>query len=376
VTRKHRILHLIDHLSLGGAQRALLDLITASDGARFEHEVACLHGKGVEWDVFTKAGVVVHSLSPSKWNPIYLVRLAMLLQSGRFDAIHCHLFYANVLGKPLAAALGMRHRFAHDQWNDPPPTDSAVIRVIDRIAHQLSTHVFAVSPFIGDYLTTVQGLPAHRVSVVPNGIDLARFPHGREYSTAARRLHGLPEKGAVVGAIARLTGQKNLATFLRAAARVLEKRPEVTFVLAGTGEQEAMLKAEAARLRLGERCRFLGHVADMPRLYPALDVKVLPSVFEGFGLVICEALICGVPVIASTVAGARDYLREGEDCFFVPPDDDATYAARILQLLDDPALCERQTKSARRVIEAELSSTAMARSVEEVYAQHLSTSED
>lgn len=368
--RPFRILHLIDHLSLGGAQRALLDLIDASDRCRFEHEVACLHGRGVEWDVFAAAGVKVHSLAPSKWNPIFLLRLAALLRSGGYDAVHCHLFYANLIGKPIAAAMGVRHRFAHDQWNDPPPTECTWMRVLDRAAHRLSTHVFAVSPFIGEFLVKTQGLPQDRVSVVPNGVDLARFPHGRDFSAEARRRHGLPERGPIIGAIARLTGQKNLATFLRAAARVREKFPDATFVLAGTGDQETLLRAEAARLGLGESCRFLGHVADMPTLYPALDVKVLPSVFEGFGLVICEALLCGVPVVGSTVAGARDYLREGEDCFWVDPHDDATFAARIEQLLGDRALGERQTRSARRVIEAQLSSAAMARSVEAVYARH------
>jgi glycosyltransferase involved in cell wall biosynthesis len=371
VTRKFRILHLIDHLCLGGAQRTLLDLIAASDRTRFEHEVACLHGKGVEWDAFTAARVVVHSLSPKKWNPVHLVRLATLLRSGRYDALHCHLFYSNVLGKPLAAALGMRHRFCHVHGNDRPSTGNTWMRVTDRLAHRLSTHVFAVSPFIGAYLIKTQGLPPERVSVVPNGIDLKRFLVGREFSAEARRRHGLPEQGPIVGAVARLSGQKNLPVFLRAAARVLEQRPDATFILAGSGEDEVALKREAERLRLGERCRFLGHVPDMPHLYPAMDVKVLPSIFEGFGLVICEALLCGVAVVASTVAGARDYLRDGEDCFFVPPHDDATFAARILQLLDDPALRERQTQSARRVIEAELSSTGMAQRVEKIYAQHL-----
>lgn len=374
MSRPLRILNLIDHLSLGGAQRALLDLINAADRTRFAHEVACLHGHGVEWGVFSAAGVPVHSLSPSKWNPVFIPRLAALLRSGRFDAIHCHLFYANVLGKPIAAACGVQNRFAHDQWNDPPPTDCTWMRVLDRWAHRLSTHVFAVSPFIGEFLVKTQDLPSDRVSVVPNGVDLARFPHGREFSAEARRRHGLPESGPVIGAIARLTGQKNLVTFLRAAARVLERRPDATFILAGTGDQEAMLRAEAERLKLGERCRFLGHVADMPSLYPALDVKVLPSVFEGFGLVICEALLCGVPVVASTVAGARDYLRDGEHCFWVEPHDDAKYAARILELIDDSTLGERQTRAAKGVIEAQLSSTAMARSVEAVYARHLAAS--
>jgi len=371
VSRPFRILHLIDHLGPGGAQRALLDLILAGDREAFAHEVACLHGKGAEWEAFTAAGVAVHSLSPAKWNPSYLLRLAALLRSGRYAALHCHLFYSNVLGKPLAAAVGVRHRFAHDQWNDPPPTDCAWMRVMDRLAHRLTTHVFAVSPFIREFLVHQQGLPAHRVSVVPNGTNLERFPFGREASAESRRRHGLPEEGTVVGAVARLTGQKNIPVFLRAAARLAARRADTTFVIAGTGADETALRHEAAQLGLADRCRFLGHVADMPRLYPALDVMVLPSIFEGFGLVIVEALLCGVAVVASTVAGARDYLREGEDCFFVEPHDEATYADRILQLLDDPAMRERQTRSARAVIEAELSSTVMAARVEKIYAQHL-----
>ena len=371
MTRPFRILHLIDHLGLGGAQRALLDFIQAADATRFVHEVACLHGRGVEWGAFTAAGVVTHSLSLARWNPVFLVRLARLLRRGNYDAIHCHLFYSNAIGKPIAAALGMRQRFAHDQWNDPPPTDCAWMRIVDRLAHRFSTQVFAVSPFIGVFLTQTQGLPAGRVTVVPNGTDLQRFPHGRESSAEARRRWGLPASGPILGAVARLAAQKNLGVFLRAAAQVAARHPEAIFLLAGTGEEEAALKREAARLGLGERCRFLGHVADMPQLYPALDVMVLPSIFEGFGLVIVEALLCGAAVVASEVAGARDYLRDGEDCFFARPDDVETFARHMLALVEDPALRERQTRSARAVIERELSSTAMARRIEAVYLRHL-----
>lgn len=367
VTRKYHVLHLIDHLGLGGAQRALLDLIKASDPAEFVHEVACLHGKGVEWAPFTDAGVKVHSLSPSKLNPVYLIRLAQLIRSGRYDALHCHLFYANLLGKPLAAALGLPHRFCHDQWNDPPSTDCTWMRVADRFAHRFSTHVFAVAPFIKDFLVETQGLPADRVSVVPNGIDPKRFPMGRDASAEARKRYGLPEEGFIVGSVARLTAQKNLLVFLKAAAQVVKVHPDAFFILAGTGEQEAMLKREAATLGLADRCKFLGHVADMPSLYPAIDVMVLPSIFEGFGIVIIEALLCGSAAVISTVVGARDYLRENEHCFFVEPHDVETFATRIVQLLSDPGLRQRQTAAARQLIEAELSSSVMAQRVESVY---------
>src|SRR5437762_6172551 len=128
-----RILHVIDSFDLGGGQTALLNLLRATNRERYEPEVACMHGRGVFWDEFEKLGVPVHSLSPRKWLPLYIPRLAALIRARRFDIVHCHLFGANWIAKPLAALLGVPVRINHDQCNDELRYDSSFAFGLDQL---------------------------------------------------------------------------------------------------------------------------------------------------------------------------------------------------------------------------------------------------
>src|SRR4026207_527355 len=113
-SEKVRVLHIIDSFDLGGAQTALLNLLRALDRNRYQPEVACMHGRGVFWSEFAALGMPVHSLSPRKWLPLSLWRLAHLLRARQFSIVRCHLLGANWIAKPLAAQLGVPVRINHD----------------------------------------------------------------------------------------------------------------------------------------------------------------------------------------------------------------------------------------------------------------------
>src|SRR6185369_648571 len=170
-----RVLHVIDSFDLGGGQTALLNLLRAANRDRYEIEVACMHGRGVFWEEFEKLGVPVHSLSPRKWFPLYMPRLASLIRSRRFDIVHSHLFGANWIAKPLAALLGVPVRINHDQCNDAVRHDNPLARGLDTITNRWSSHVCAVSKSTREFLIEREGMAPERVSLVYNGVDLARF---------------------------------------------------------------------------------------------------------------------------------------------------------------------------------------------------------
>src|SRR4051794_7859079 len=142
--RRTRVLHVIDSFDLGGGQTALLNLLRAANRERYEVEVACMHGRGIFWEEFARLGVPLHSLSPRKWLPLYVPRLAALIRKRRFDIVHCHLFGANWIAKPLAALLGVPVRISHDQCNDALRYDNALAHRLDTLANRWSSHVCAV----------------------------------------------------------------------------------------------------------------------------------------------------------------------------------------------------------------------------------------
>ena len=365
---KCSVLHVIDSFDLGGAQTALLNLLKYADRERYDLEVAAMHGRGIFWRDFEALGVPVHSLSPAKWLPLYIPRLLRLLAARRFEVVHCHLFGANWIAKPLAAMMRVPVLISHDQCNDRLRHDSALVRRLDTMTNRLSTHVCAVSRSTRDFLVEHEGLPESRVSVVYNGVDLERF------TPASALAHRNPAQPLIAG-VGRLHPQKDFALFLEVAAEVLRKEPAARFVIAGTGPEKAALEAQAAQLGMADRVRFAGHVADMREIYAAADVLLLTSRYEGTPLTVLEGMAMGVPVVASKLDGIAEVLADGVDSFLVPPGCRAEFAAKVVELLGDAELRGRFAEAARGKVAASFSAKAMAAAVEEVYRRCRSHSE-
>jgi len=357
-----RVLHIIDSFDLGGAQTALLNLVRATDRTRYAPEVATMHGRGVFWDDFVQLGVPVHSLSPHKLLPLYLPKLAALILARRPQIVHCHLFGSNWIAKPLAALLGVPVRVNHDQCNDALRYEKPLARWWDTVTNGLSSHICAVSASTRDFLLQNEGLAADRVSLVYNGVDTARF------NPTEKKPRSNP---FVILGVGRLNYQKNFALFLEIAAELVKRERAVEFRLAGTGPEEASLRALAAQLGLGERVRFLGHVHDTRQLYADADLLLMTSRFEGTPLTILEAMAMRLPIVAPRLDGIGEILRPGEDALLVDPTERAGFVAEVEKLIDEPALATRLAESSHAKVHASFSSEAMVRQVETIYERCL-----
>lgn len=369
--RKYRVLHIIDSLDLGGAQVVLENLIRHGDHDQFEFEAATMHGRGVYWDRLAALGVPLHSLSFHHKVPLYVPRLAWLCLTRRYDVVHTHLLAANVIAKPVATFSGVRVRINHDHCNDKLTDPRWWALGADRITNRLSTHVIAVSESTRAFVVENEGVPAARATTVHNGIDLEKFCPRPEQRTAARARWNLPADAFVVAGIGRLTFQKNFPLFLEIAAQIVRTHPQAVFVLVGTGEDDAALRAQAEQLGLGDRIRFLGYVGDMPALWPAIDCLLLTSRYEGLPITILEAMACRVPIVASNLDGMREILRDGENADLVPPGEPAPYVERLARLIDQPALASAHAEAALATVRAGYSAESMARAVERIYLRYL-----
>ncbi len=359
---KTRVLHIIDSFDLGGGQTVLLNLVKYADRERFDISVATMHGRGAFWQPLVDTGVPVHSLSPRKWLPLYVPNLLALLARERFDIVHCHLFGSNWIAKPLAALARVPVLINHDHCNDSLRDDQPLALALDKWTNRLSSHVCAVSASTRDYLIQREGLSPDEVTLIYNGVDLARFgnlPSKRD-----------PQAPVILG-IGRLHPQKNFELFLEIAADVLKQHPRATFLIAGTGPEEQMLKARAAELALGDRVQFLGPVADPRELYARADLLLLTSRYEGTPMVILEAMAAGVPIVAAALDGVREVLKDGEDAALVTPGDRGAFAERISAMLNAPEEAQRLARAARVKVETSYSAEVMTRRVEEIYLRCL-----
>ena len=195
---------------------------------------------------------------------------------------------------------------------------------------------------------------ALRTHVVPLGIDLARFRDGRPALG-----------GTIVGNVARLAEQKGHRDLVAAASQVLERRPDVRFVVAGEGELRDELEELAAPL--GDRFAFLGDRDDVPDLLASFDVFAFPSRFEGLCLAVIEAQAAGVPVVATPVGGIRETVVDGETGWLVPPHDVDALAQRILWVLDHPDDARLAAENARKGVLERYSRARMVESTLALY---------
>jgi glycosyltransferase involved in cell wall biosynthesis len=198
------------------------------------------------------------------------------------------------------------------------------------------------------------GIPAGRITLTPYVVNNPwwREQAGRADREAVRRSWQVPTTAPVVLFCGKLQPWKRPMDLLQAFARA--ERPDAFLVFAGEGPLRAQLAAEAARLGLESRVRFLGFAnqSELPGIYGAADLLVLPSEYEPFGLVVNEAMLCGCPVAVSDRVGARlDLIREGETGRVIPVGDVPALAAALRELLAEPSRLRTMGEAGRKRME-------------------------
>ncbi|MCB9777831.1 MAG: glycosyltransferase [Alphaproteobacteria bacterium] len=306
-----RILHVICDLAGGGAERLVLDLCRSGGGA-FAHHVAPLHDTGVLRRAFVDAGVPIHDLGRTRGRPGLRAALRLARLCRGFDVVHTHLWAGDTWGRLAAGLAG--HPCVVTTEHNTRPEDPWRERLSVAL-HPVSRVVVAVSPDAAEVAVRA-GVPAAKVLVIDNGVDLSRFsavPRDRP----VRRVLG----------IGRLTRQKGFDIAAAAVAQV----DGLELGLAGAGEEAFPLRQAGADL--------LGWRDDVQPLLADADIAVVPSRWEGFGLVAAEALATGIPVVASDIPALRRVV--GDAGLLVPPEDVDALAAALRALRDDASLRTR-----------------------------------
>ncbi|MSR58834.1 MAG: glycosyltransferase family 1 protein [Planctomycetaceae bacterium] len=237
--------------------------------------------------------------------------------------------------------------------------DHLVSRERLAIDRRLCRKIIAVSPSVRDDLVDRQGFPQKLVTVIAGGVEIPPRPEGQAPLD--------PRHIAVVGTAGPLETIKGMPYFLGAARLVHDIRPDLEFVVAGSGPEEASLRRIARELGIAEMVTFVPYVRDFTESLEAMDVFCLPSLQQGLGTIMLEAMALGRPVIASRVGGITGILRDGETGLTVPPSDSAALARRILELIDNPARAQAIGAAARRLVAEDYNVDRMVLQTAELY---------
>lgn len=219
----------------------------------------------------------------------------------------------------------------------------ALRSALDSVSRRHVSRYIAVSQAVRAGLLA-DGVPAGRITVIPNGLDLASL---REQASSGHRDTSLAA-GPRIGCVGRLERVKGVDYFLRAAALLAAHRPELRYVVAGSGSCERELRSLAVELGVADLVQFTGYVDSAPSFIASLDVVVVPSLSEASGLTAVEAMALEVPVVASFVGGLGEVVENGRTGLLVPPADHEALARAAARLLDNPEFARRLASEARR----------------------------
>jgi glycosyltransferase involved in cell wall biosynthesis len=336
--RPLRVLWVIKGLGPGGAERLLVSVARAADPDAVTYEVAyVLPWKNHLVGELAGVGVKSHLLGGRRGlaNPRWLLRLRTLLRRD-FDIVHVHSPAVAAAIRPLVRTMPRRTRPAlvateHNLWS----SFGRVTRAANRSSLALDDLHLAVSDEVRESMSP--RARAH-TQVVVHGVPVDALAARRRERAAQRATFGLADDDIAVTTVANMRWTKDYPTLLRAAVAVTSSHPQVRFLAAGQGPLEAEIRAEAARLGLGERFRVLGYVEDAGALLSASDVFVLASRVEGLPIALLEAMAMGLPVVATAVGGTPTAVTDGVEGRLVAPGRPDELAGAIGEVVGDAEL--------------------------------------
>jgi glycosyltransferase involved in cell wall biosynthesis len=362
--------------AIGGTERQVVNIGKGLDRSRYDLRFATLNKVG---ELLAEPEAQSWSIDEYKVRRLYglatlrqQLAFAKSLRSHKTHIVHTYGFYPNVFAVPAARLAGVPVTIG--SIRDIGDTWTYWQHKVQKHCLRLADHIVVNAEAIKRDLLQ-RGYDAARLTVIPNGIDCERFrvPGNGE---KVRGEWTIPPGVPVVGVLARLLRIKGQEVFLRAAAVMAARNPDVRFVIVGGNnvdrEYEDELKRLTGRLGLDGRVVFTGFRTDVPDLLAALSVVVSPSLgLEGLSNSLLESMAAGLPVVATRVGGTPEIVEDGVTGLLVSPGDPEALAAAISKLLQDRTRARHLGQSARRRVFSRYSLERAVASTERLYEELL-----
>jgi glycosyltransferase involved in cell wall biosynthesis len=327
-------------------------------------------------DVATQKGLSVELIScrgRADWSTVR--GIADLARRVKVDCIHTHGYKAHVYGylaskshsTPLVSTChGYYSRFTGKGRSRLADLRQRLYTTVDLVMLRRSDQVVATSEMLAKSLLSA-GIAQEKLTVIGNGIELEAF----SCASPSADLGRLKRQGLAIGLVARLIEGKGHSDLLQASKGILAEYPDTLVFLIGEGPLRGPLEALARELGIDRSVIFVGKRRDMANVYAALDMVVLPSLFEGMPMVILEALAARKPVIATRVGAVPDVIRDGGTGLLIEPGDPVELQRAIKRLIEDAGLRRSLAENGHERVKAHFSAASMAGNYQRVYESAL-----
>lgn len=379
--KKLKVLHLIEGLGAGGAERLLYTNFKHFDRRLLENEVVTVFSGSDYWkQPIEKLGISVETLDCKSVRDVLkgVKKMRRYLKTSKPDLIHTHLWTANVIGRIAGRLAGIPvissihnpdyEREAVMDGSEVSSLKISAARNIDKWSARLGCRkMIAVSEYVRQSTFKQIGFRLENIEVLYNPIDISAFEK-KEAACKKEFLKkiGLPEDALIILNVGRVTPQKGFIYAVRAMPEIKSKFPNAQLVSLGGQDNKAWLEkieTEAANLSLRGSVHLLGAGHDVGEFLQYSDVFIFPSLHEGLGIALIEAMAVGLACVATDTGPISEFVSDNENGLLVPPKEPKILAERVCELLADDEKRKRLGANARE--------TAFARFLPEPAAEHL-----
>lgn len=361
-----RILHLIETLGRGGAEGLLYTNLSRLDRDKFDGVVCHLYDQELHWRQPIKdLGYPVFSLGMASLQdaPRGFFRLCKLLQREHIDLIHSHLYRANLFGRLVGPWRGVPFiNSLHSVDYEPSlshanpavsQTKLKILRFLDRLSCRFGDPEFlAVSHYVKESVVSHLKISPARIRVIYNSINSDVFEPTGKGNTQLRTDLGIDSHVPVVLCVGRFHPEKGLKYLIEAIPILVRRFPDIFVIFVGGGAADAsrIYSELAERLGIASRVHFPGIQSDVRPYLQLCDVFVLPSLAEGLGVAILEAMAMERACVSTRVAAIPEVIADGRSGILVKPGDPPALAEAITRLLTNPALRAQMGKEGRQIV--------------------------
>jgi glycosyltransferase involved in cell wall biosynthesis len=367
--RKTRVAVVVSHLTIGGAEQLLLELLRHIDRQRFDLCVFFLREPGILGKEILQLGFPVSTgIIRSKFDLSGIFKLTRLLKDFQTDVVflinHLNTLFFGVLASKMA---GVRTCINWENETFKKYPFHPLTMLGRRILHLGVDYVVAAAKGHGDYIAVEEKIPYSKIRAIYNGVDPKRFQSHLGQEEARGRLR-IPAQSPVVSIVAALRPDKAHHIFLRAARMVADVIPETHFLVIGDGPQMPFLKSLAVDLNLENQVHFLGFQRQLGDIFAAVDINCLSSYpqQETLSVAVIEAMSAGIPIVCTDVGFMNEIVIHNETGFLVPVDDPESLAKKIIHVLKNPKQQQYMGHQARKLVDGTLSVHQMARAFEQL----------
>jgi glycosyltransferase involved in cell wall biosynthesis len=331
-----KVLHVATTNARGGAENHLADLIAGQLARGLEVQCAFLKGDGYWTETFEAQECKVHNLGMRAYgDPRPVATLKRILSGFGPDIVHAHLPPAELYMR--LALMGRTEPLVISKHNDQTFYRGNVDIFVERWCAARATTVICISQAVQRFFAARwSGDLGRRLSVLRYGLDPAPYTLVDDQARAALRHEwGVSPEALLFGTVARLVPQKSLHTLITAFSHFRKRRPDVEarLVMVGRGPLEASLRSLAEQLGVSNEIIWAGFRTDIPVVMNAMDVFVLSSIFEGFGLVLLEAMAASRPIVATRVSAIPEVVGDGGAGVLVRPETPDDMAMAMIDIL-------------------------------------------